>query len=118
MTDYTKIFLVMVVIICILIYLDNRIDFGKKNINILIGNSFRNYHSIPTQPITCAFNNYKYKCQFSNIKNTSYIAAIYNGNRNFPTKPETSYNIAMTIEKLSQVVFMKNIGEGKINTIS
>lgn len=42
-----------------------------------------------------------------------YHASIYNGNRNFPSKPNSTYNIVITMEKLSQVIFMKKIGEGK-----
>lgn len=42
-----------------------------------------------------------------------YHASIYNGNRKFPSCPNLSYNIVITTEKLSQVKFMKEIGEGK-----
>lgn len=44
---------------------------------------------------------------------SSYRAVIYNGNRKLPLVTNHSFNIIMTIEKLSQVKFMKDIGDGK-----
>lgn len=98
-------------IVCIL-YLILRIYKNDDYINIYIGNSFRNYYSLPSNSITCNYNKRTYKCRYLHNKNKKYHASIYNGNRYFPNKPNFSYNIIITTEKLSQVIFMKNIGDG------
>lgn len=85
----------------------------KSKINIYIGNSFKNYYHLPSQSLNCKKRIVRYKCNFLNTNNTIYHASIYNGNRKFPLKPNFSYNIVITTEKLSQVKFMKDIGDGK-----
>lgn len=91
-------------------YLKNN---SNRNIYIKIGNSFYKYYTIPKNILTCNISNIVYKCIFTQNKNVKYNGVIYNGNKQFPAHPNSSYNIIMTIEKLSQVSFMKNIAEGK-----
>lgn len=83
------------------------------SVNIFVGNSFKNDYILPSKPLTCLFNNIKYKCQYSNSHHSKYHASIYNGHRQFPHSPKTNYNIIITTEKLSQMTFMEKIGERK-----
>lgn len=85
----------------------------NNNLYILIGNSFKKYYKLPTKTLKCKKRKVLYKCIFTNNSNIKYRGTIYNGNRKFPSKTNNSYNIIMTIEKLSQVKFMKAVGEGK-----
>lgn len=98
---------VIIIIFCIYKYIQNR------RIYIFIGNSFYNYYTLPKLPIKCIYNRIIYNCHFTDKRNIKHLASIYNGNRKFPKIPNTTYNIIMTTEKLSQVQFMKNVGEGK-----
>lgn len=96
------------------IYLLNRLYIANNNdINIFVGNSFRHYYNLPSKHITCTYKNIKYRCKYYNQKDVKYHASIYNGNKFFPLKPNFTYNIIITTEKLSQVKFMKIIGDGK-----
>lgn len=83
------------------------------SVNILIGNSFKNYYHLPIKHLECYERRIKYICYYSNLTYIKYDAVIYNGNRQFPKTPKYSINIIMTTEKLSQVKFMKDIGNGK-----
>lgn len=85
----------------------------RNNIGIYIGNSFKNFYHLPVKVLKCYYNNISYECYFKNKKNKLYNAAIYNGNRRISEASNYTYNIVFTTEKLSQVYFMKEIGEGK-----
>lgn len=102
--------LIIITIIILNILYNNR---KKMDVNIYIGNSFHSYYQLPTKPIICEKHMILYKCNFNIKNNIKYRATIFNGNRKFPTKTNFSYNIIMTVEKLSQVLFMKNIGDGR-----
>lgn len=77
------------------------------------GNSFKNYYELPLDYLKCNYRNVIFKCYYANKSNIKYDAVIYNGNRKFPKNGSHGINIIMTTEKLSQVLFMKRIGEGK-----
>lgn len=68
---------------------------------------------MPDKPLFCVKNKVLYKCIYSTSRSIVHTATIYNGNKKIPYKANTSYNIVMTTEKLSQVGFMKSIGDGK-----
>lgn len=97
----------------IIIYIVKYQSITINDINIFIANSFRNYYNLPTTPIYCKKKKILYKCIFSYSKHIKYSASIYNGNRKFPIINNNSYNIIMTKEKLSQVKFMRDIGNGR-----
>lgn len=100
--------IIIIITLINIIYL----EFTKNEVNIYIGNSFKTYYELPINPLFCIKRNKLYKCRFSSEKKFIYNSSIYNGNRKFPSKTNMSYNIIMTIEKLSQVKFMENIGKG------
>lgn len=105
--------LIAILLLVLLLCLINKYTSKPSiNIKILIGNSFKNYYNLPSSPIECKYKYIKYKCYYSD-DSSYYDAIIYNGNRRFPIKPKSKINIIMTTEKLSQVVFMKDISYGK-----
>lgn len=84
-----------------------------KEVNIYIANSFKNYYHLPHDIICKNSKGRMYRCNYLKKEKAYCKACIYNGNRKFPLIPNCSYNIIITTEKLSQVKFMKDIGDGK-----
>lgn len=104
-------YILYIVVICRYIKLNFKIE---KNINIVIGNSFKDFYTLPSHSIICNTEiGREYKCQFISNLEKKADAIIYNGNRKFSNESSHDYKIVMTTEKLSQVSFMKEIGDGK-----
>lgn len=112
MINYTKGCIYCYLLLFIFYLYEKNLKRNRK-INIYMGNSFTNDYPLPSQQISCIFKKIKYNCQFSINKRLKYTASIYNGHRVIPVNPNSSYNIVITTEKLSQNKFMKDIGEGK-----